>query len=143
MNILESLENLQVSEECFNDIMDIVERWIDNHTIGEVRKAAENSLSTRNNKYKESFVKNGENHPETQRLLRKKKYAENISGHNSKHISSSTINKLNRNKYPDDMKVVKAIVKARRSSNSSLHDKALASLGNPNKPANAIEVSNN
>lgn len=26
MNILESLENLQVSEECLNDIMDIVER---------------------------------------------------------------------------------------------------------------------
>ena len=147
MNIFESLENLNVSEECFDEIMGIVERWIDNHTVGEVRKIAKNALDTRNSKYQESLLKNGKSSPETQRLFKKKKYAENITGCTSSFNNSelnnrlSNIkNKLNKDKYPDNMRVVDAIVKARRASNNSLHDNALASLGKANKPKNAIEL---
>ena len=47
MSIFESLENLNVSEECFDDIMDLVEEIINEVTVDYVSRAARNSLSRR------------------------------------------------------------------------------------------------
>ena len=47
MNIFESLENLNVSEECFNDVMDIVETMLkDRMTMGQLKEVAKKSLSS-------------------------------------------------------------------------------------------------
>ena len=49
MDIFENLEELNVSEECFEDIISIVEEipvdegFIETHTMGDVRRAARNS----------------------------------------------------------------------------------------------------
>lgn len=52
MDIFENLENLAVSEECFNDIMGIVEEIInEGPSVERVRKAAENSISARQAKF--------------------------------------------------------------------------------------------
>ena len=47
MNILESLENLNVSEECFNDIMGIVEEIINEVSVNMWKQAAINSSARR------------------------------------------------------------------------------------------------
>lgn len=47
MNIFESLENLNVSEECFNDIMSIVEEIINEVSVKRWKEAAINSLADR------------------------------------------------------------------------------------------------
>lgn len=53
MNIFENLENLQVSEECFDSILDIVESILNERvTVGDVQKAAENSLPSREAEFK-------------------------------------------------------------------------------------------
>jgi uncharacterized protein (UPF0147 family) len=49
MDIFENLENLNVSEECFNDIMDIVEEIISERTVNDIKRAAKNSLDVRQN----------------------------------------------------------------------------------------------
>ena len=60
MDIFESLENLDVSEECFNDILGIVEEYI-NETTRELRyKAAENSLPQREEQVKKVGKELGE-----------------------------------------------------------------------------------
>ena len=46
-DIFENLENLQVSEECFNDIMDIVEEMINEVSVGYYKKSAKSSLPGR------------------------------------------------------------------------------------------------
>ena len=55
MDIFESLENLAVSEECFDDIMGIVESifegWADSHTMRDVRKAAARSVPKRREEF--------------------------------------------------------------------------------------------
>ena len=47
MDIFESLENLQVSKECFDDIMDIVEEIISEVSVKRWKEAAINSLARR------------------------------------------------------------------------------------------------
>ena len=47
MSIFEDLENLNVSEECFDDIMGIVEELIHEVSVGRWRQAAVNSLTNR------------------------------------------------------------------------------------------------
>ena len=44
---LQELENLSISEECFNDIMDIVEEIINEVSMKRWKKAAENSIPYR------------------------------------------------------------------------------------------------
>ena len=52
--IFESLKNLPISEECFNEIMDMVEEIInESPTVGAVKSAVNNSFPLRMNKYKE------------------------------------------------------------------------------------------
>ena len=46
-NIFESLENLNISEECFDEIMGIVEEIINEVSVKRWRQAAINSLSNR------------------------------------------------------------------------------------------------
>lgn len=48
MNIFERLENLNVSEECFDDILSIVEEYINEVSVNFVSRAARNSLPRRN-----------------------------------------------------------------------------------------------
>ena len=47
MDIFESLENLPVSEECFEDIISIVEEYINEISVNTWKKAAINSLVDR------------------------------------------------------------------------------------------------
>lgn len=47
MDIFESLENLEISEECFNEIMDIVEEIINERSVNDIKKAAKNSVDIR------------------------------------------------------------------------------------------------
>ena len=51
MDIFESLENLNVSEECFDDIVSIVEDIINERDIFTRPKAAKNSIEGRQRKY--------------------------------------------------------------------------------------------
>ena len=54
MNIFESLENLNVSEECFNDIVSIVEEIInESPTVSDLTSATIKSIPLRMSKYKE------------------------------------------------------------------------------------------
>ena len=47
MDIFESLENLPISEECFNDIMGIVEEYINEVSVNMWKRAAKNSIPAR------------------------------------------------------------------------------------------------
>ena len=47
MTIFESLENLNVSEECFNDIIIIVEEYINEVSANMLKQAAANSIPLR------------------------------------------------------------------------------------------------
>lgn len=51
MDIFESLENLNVSEECFNDIMNVVEEILSERDMFTRPKAAKNSIEGRQRKY--------------------------------------------------------------------------------------------
>lgn len=53
MNIFENLENLNVSEECFEEIMGLVEEVINEVSVGMWRQAAKNSLEDRKKDAKE------------------------------------------------------------------------------------------
>ena len=55
MSIFESLENLNVSEECFDDIMGIVEEIINEVTNKKWAEAAQNSLYKRRNNVAGSY----------------------------------------------------------------------------------------
>ena len=57
MDIFESLENLNISEECFNDIMDIVEEIISERDAFTRPRAAKNSIEGRTKKYNDSYDK--------------------------------------------------------------------------------------
>lgn len=53
MDIFESLESLNISEECFSDILNIVEEVISEYlTVGKVKGAINNSLKDRVQQYK-------------------------------------------------------------------------------------------
>lgn len=54
MNIYESLENLQVSEECFNDIMGIVEDII-NEVSDEWKQACKDSAREKSEYFKRKY----------------------------------------------------------------------------------------
>lgn len=54
MDIYESLEQLNVSEECFNEIMYIVEDIINEVSVGMWKRAAQNSLEGRKKEAKEA-----------------------------------------------------------------------------------------
>ena len=58
MNIFENLENLNVSEECFGDILDIVEAifegWAETHNMGDLDTKVKNSIASRKKKYEEA-----------------------------------------------------------------------------------------
>ena len=54
MDTFENLENLQVSEACFNDIMDIVEKYINEFTPAQRADAAQKVLPQRRKEQKEA-----------------------------------------------------------------------------------------
>ncbi len=67
MNIFESLENLNISEECFNDILNIVEEYINEvYSVTDVKQRAAKVKESRLGALKKS--KNLQN-PNTQRNL--------------------------------------------------------------------------
>lgn len=47
MNILENLENLNVSEECYNDILTLAEEYINEVSASMLKQAAKNSMYSR------------------------------------------------------------------------------------------------
>lgn len=58
MYIFESLENLNVSEECFDDIISIIEAifegWAETHNMGDLDTKVKNSIASRKKKYEEA-----------------------------------------------------------------------------------------
>ena len=85
MNIFEELENLNVSEECFNDIMDIVEEIINEVSVNKWRESAKNSTPLRAEKVKE----NPENKENEVRLKRAKDIVSNFK--NSKKSANRLV----------------------------------------------------
>ena len=69
MNIFESLENLQVSEECFNDILSIVEEIINEVSRGEVGKRIQKALEEIDKKAEKVDNKEGEEKEEAKTEL--------------------------------------------------------------------------
>ena len=104
MDIFESLENLNISEECFDEIMDIVEAMLkDRMTMGELRKVGDTAVGQRKAAYLQYKSKYGEEHPKTFKSKLRLNYAQNLVGKND---SKST------KKYPDNMTVGDAKKKA-------------------------------
>ena len=60
MSIFESLENLNISEECFDEIMDIVEKLLINEkvTVSKWVEAANKALGPREDKMSQELIKN-------------------------------------------------------------------------------------
>ena len=84
LNILESLENLGVSEECFDSIMDIVEDIID-AASKKVEQAESNLQGLIKDKSPESWLKkSGDNYTQAQELLSKAKKVKKASEDNLK-----------------------------------------------------------
>ena len=57
MNIFESLESLNVSEECFNDILNIVEEIINEVSKDMLAQAAKNSIPNREKALDDTYYK--------------------------------------------------------------------------------------
>ena len=55
-NIFENLENLPISEECFNDIMNMVEEIINEVSLNKQREAAKKVLPERKRKYLSKYA---------------------------------------------------------------------------------------
>ena len=104
MDIFESLENLEVSEACFDDIMGIVEEQLkDRMTMGQLRKVGRTAVGQRKAAYLQNKRKYGKKHPKTFKSKLRLNYAQNLIGKDD-----SESNK----KYPDDMTVGVAKKKA-------------------------------
>lgn len=110
MNILESLENLQVSEECFNDIVKIVEELLNesDYSVTDVKKKASNALKSRLNKLNKGSQ--DLNDPEAQRNLSRARRASSIlelpnSNRSFKKVQKAADNSLqnrkNKKEYND------------------------------------------
>lgn len=55
MDIFEQLENLNISEECFDDILSIIEEYINETiTVGKVKSAVQSALPLRMQRYKDA-----------------------------------------------------------------------------------------
>ena len=97
MDIFESLENLNVSEECFNDIVSIVEEKLeDRMTMGELRKKAQRADKGRwrqNYEIMQHWYDAHGNAEERGRLRR----------HHSENIANS-----DKETYPDNMTISQA-----------------------------------
>ena len=94
MSIFENLENLKVSESCFNEIMDIVEALLDEGIMDDIKggmspeKAKEKWVKDKNKEYVEA----GKNKIKANRLYNKawKKFKD-------KAIDYDTVNALQKN----------------------------------------------
>ena len=85
MDIFESLENLNISEECFDEIMGIVEeifeRWAETHNQQDLNNKVENSKELRKKKYKEAVDSNAS--PEVIERAKKRLHRVNVLSHTS------------------------------------------------------------
>lgn len=130
MNIFENLENLNISEECFNDIMDIVENiiegWADTHNMGDVRKIARKVRDDRYSKFEELSKKHGINAtnqhlikeiPELKRAKERYDHAHfnSVGSDDAAELMnryprrSNELTRETNKAYPDKMKVSQAI----------------------------------
>ena len=71
MDIFESLENLQISEECFNDIMDIVEKVLAKDLV----QAAETSYPQRDKEASKIYKDPNATTEEKNRAMRRRHHA--------------------------------------------------------------------
>ena len=81
MDIFESLENLNVSEECFNEIMGIVEEIINEVSVNMWKKAAVNSLARRG-------FEEGRMDPTVDAVVKKKKWSDKDEKELDKHFNA-------------------------------------------------------
>ena len=108
-SIFESLENLPISEECFNDIMDIVEAMLkDRMTMGELREKARRATNARHAQYLESD---------------KEWYgSRNSNAHvraDDRYTRSWDMTDIDKNTYPDNMTISQAQKEARKHGKMS------------------------
>ena len=115
MNIFESLENLEISEECFNEIMDMVEEL-----LSEGREAGESleDYKARLNKEKYEKVLPGmEDREATEKSIGrnlKKSQKGNIASYKKakkEFMNAQKTNYLNKGKYEDSKNVLNSVQK--------------------------------
>ena len=101
MNIFENLENLNVSEECFNDIMGIVEaKLADRMNVKQLQNVTNNAIPQREKVYSENKKKYGEGDMRTMNSKLRLNYAKNLSkGLDSdvKYAPKSSVNQAKKN----------------------------------------------
>ena len=153
MNIFENLENLNVSEECFNDILNIVETKLkDRMTMGEFRKIAKDNIRKREKAYRKARNERLLPKEDLDRLRYRAKYAklqsEGGNEYSKKNFSSNTAianknNILINRAIPDEMTVSQAQKVAKELSPTVTNDTlegnlshksllAIRAIGNPN-----------
>ena len=64
MSIFEDLENLNVSEECFDNIVDIVEKYINELEEKDIERAVDNAYDEHNNEIGKMEDKIKPHHPD-------------------------------------------------------------------------------
>ena len=111
MNIIENLENLNVSEECFNDIMSLIEGIMDNIKAGMDAEDAKKKWA----KDKNDELQQAKKESETAARV----YKQALKGWKRKSVPSETVDKL-RNKsskaHSDYLRKYKTNIKANFSN---------------------------
>ena len=100
MNIFENLENLQVSEECFNDIMGLVEEYI-SEVSDEWKQACKDSAREKSEYFKRKYNE------------ARDAYAENRSSKNGDKVLDAIVLSDKANRREDKLK--KAIERHNRA----------------------------
>lgn len=117
MSIFESLENLNVSEGCFDDIMDIVEEIISEVSIGKWTDAAK---SVEQHRADQEYVAKKKSEKAKNEYNDKKKFVDNYRG-DPLYLDSSD--------YPNEKKKRKATINYIKSIGRSSHAKNVSKFG--------------
>ena len=135
MDIFESLENLNVSEECFDEIVGIVEEMLkDRMTVGQLNAVADKVQDNRAEQLKRAREKYGEGSIEVHRAQHRLGKASSLSMNDKQRPldvrEKSALKKL----YPKDMKIsqAKKVQGDLELPYSDVHSE-IGSLGHPTK----------
>ena len=124
MDIFENLENLNVSEECFEDILNIVEEYINEVSIGLLGRAANSSKVSRANKGDVAAARGDER---------------TADFYDAKADHAEDLSKAF-NKYGDSEKSANKLFKAARNSMNKRDQENLWSQGEPREKKRFEEV---
>ena len=111
MNIFESLENLNVSEECFNEIMGIVEEILNEDIIRAIDKKYDPKLEKASKRGKKAFAK----------MIEKKWNLIDKAKENKEKEFNQAVSKIHKEEAPKaSEKDVKDFVEQKRNSNKNI-----------------------